>query len=148
MYSSMEMFELICNTGTLRYKIIEKVAKEFYLAPIEVEILAVLYIYPHVMTATDIEKQKAIKKNTISVHVENLVEMGFLERVEHKGDRRKVKLALSDKAKSIAAKIKTEYDLLARKLGEGLSEEEIAVQDHCLEIIALNAKKLLAEREG
>ncbi len=145
MIESLKLLEFICNTGLLRRRVVEKVAKEFYLAPIDVEILSFLYIYPHAVTATDIEKQRDIKKNTISVHVENLVQMGFLERSVKRGDRRKVLLTLSDKAKSIAARYEKERDKLARKLVEGLSYEEINMQIHCLEIMGANAERMLKE---
>ncbi len=145
MFGSSDLLELVCNTGLLRRKAIEKVAKEFFLAPIDVEILSFLYNYPHAVTATDIEKQRAIKKNTISIHVENLVQMGFLERGDKRDDRRKVVLTLSDKAKSIAARCQKEYDGLARRLVEGLTEDEKEVQRHCLEVVSANAQKMIKE---
>lgn len=145
MLSSSEVLELIMSVSKLRRENVEKIAKEYYLAPIEVEILSFLYIFPHGTTATDIEKHRALKKNTISVHVENLVQMGFLERLEHKNDRRRVCLTLSDKAKSIAVRAQKENDALAHRLGEGISAEDQAILDRCLSIIKANAERYITE---
>ena len=133
------------NIFNVRYKASERLGKEFFLSPIEVEILVFIYVFPQATTATEIERSRNIKKNTISLHVENPVQMGLIERSERQGDRRKIVLTLTDKAKSIAKRCWHEYENIAVRLQEGLSEEEKETVRHCFDIINDNAARILSE---
>lgn len=137
--------ECIRNVFLAGYKQNEKIAREYFLTPIDVEILTYLYFCPEEATATDIEHERKFKKNTISVHVENLVQLGLLERGEEKSDRRKVVLTLTDKAKEIAKAWKRENDLMTERLKAGLTQEEFAVLYRCFGIVNGNALRLMAE---
>lgn len=52
---------------------------------------------PQYKNATDIVKFRGIKANLVSVHVERLVQEGYLERREVPGDRRKTELTCTEK---------------------------------------------------
>ena len=127
----------------LKHKIHEKIGKEFSIPPIEVEMLAFVYIYGDSATATNIEKERNLKKNTISIHVENLVQKKFLTRHDGQGDRRKVELSLTEKGKIIAQSCLKEYKELGSQLKKGLSDEQLDTLNKCFEIINNNALKLL-----
>ena len=51
-----------------------------------------------IKNAADIVKFRGIKANLVSVHVERLVQEGYLERREVPGDRRKTELICTEKA--------------------------------------------------
>lgn len=138
-----EFLEFIRNTFLAGQRVSEKIAKEFFLTPIDIEVLTFIYLCPDVATAAEIERQRNIKKNTISIHVENLVQIGLVERREVKGDRRKIILALTDKAVNIALKCLREHELLGEKLCEGLTEEEIENMRKYIGIINENAIKII-----
>lgn len=62
------------------------------------DILMFLGNNPQYQTARDIVKIRNIKANLISINVEKLVKEGYLRREEIKGDRRKTKLIITEKA--------------------------------------------------
>ena len=140
-----EFIECIRNVSMARRKMDEKISKEFALSPIDVGILSFLSFGPEEATATAIEHERKFKKNTISAHVENLVQLGLLERKEEKNDRRKVVLVLTDKANGIVEEWKHENNLLTKKLKEGISKEDFEVMNRCFEIINENALKAIGE---
>lgn len=127
----------------VRYKVAGELGKKYSLSATEMDILLFLYLYPDKTTAAEIERKKQLKKNTISVRVESLVQRGLLVRQELSGDRRKVKLSLTEEARSIASAYKIQYDRLKQRLTEGLSQEDLAVLFRCFKAINSNALELL-----
>ena len=140
-----ELLEYARVAFCLKHKIHEKIGKEYSLPPIEIDMLAFVYVYGDSATATNIEKERNIKKNTISIHVENLVQKNFLIRQERQGDRRKIKLSLTENGKIIAETCLKEYKELGNQLKMGLSEEQLDTLNHCFEIINKNALHLLGK---
>ena len=65
---------------------------------ISMDILMFLKNNPQYKNAADIVKFRGIKANLVSVHVERLVQEGYLERREVPGDRRKTELTCTEKA--------------------------------------------------
>lgn len=143
MINRNELLEFIRNIFCARQRVNEKIAKEFFLTPIDTDMLTFIYLYPDIATAAEIERLRNIKKNTLSIHVENLVQIGLVERREVKGDRRKVILVLTDKAVNIALRCAHEYENLGKKLCEGLTEEEIETMHKYVEVINRNAMNIL-----
>lgn len=62
------------------------------------DILMFLKNNPQYKNAADIVKIRGIKANLVSIHVERLVQEGYLERREVPGDRRKTELICTRKA--------------------------------------------------
>ncbi len=143
MKNKNELLEFARTTFCLKHKIHEKIAKEYSIAPIEVDMLTFIYVYGDSATATNIEKERKIKKNTISIHVENLVQKNLLIRHDGQGDRRKVELSLTEKGKIIAENCLSEYKELGNQLKIGLTKEQIDTLNNCFEVINKNALKLL-----
>ena len=56
---------------------------------------------PQYKNAADIVKIRGIKANLVSIHVERLVQEGYLERREVPGDRRKTELICTRKAEHV-----------------------------------------------
>ena len=138
-----ELIKFTRNAFCIKQKITENIGKEFSLPPIEVDILCCVYVCANKTTATKIERERNIKKNTISNHVESLVEKGYLTRQEHNDDRRVVNLVPTDKAKEIAKKYIKETNALKKKLFNGLQEEDIEKLQQIFSILNENAKQIL-----
>ena len=108
------------------------------------DILMFLSVNPELCTARDINRQHGCKENILSVNINKLVNEGYLERRAVEGDRRKVRLILTDKALPIVIRGKRaqeEFDLLIR---EGITQEELATFAKCLRIAGENARKIRA----
>lgn len=62
------------------------------------DILMFLANNPDYSTAGDIVNIRKIKANLVSVNVERLANEGYIERTAIEGDRRKIRLSLTEKA--------------------------------------------------
>lgn len=132
------------NAFLLGRKVDERVAKEVRLPPIEVNILTYLYRFSNDdATASGIEREHKFKKNTISVHVETLVQAGYIERKERSGDRRRVELALTKKGEAVAKVCTAEHEKLRLALLVGLTKDDLSALQRCLAIMNGNALSLL-----
>ena len=78
-----------------------KVCDRYQLTQMEYDILMFLHNNPKYNTAADIVKIRGIKANLVSLHVERLVQEGYLERREVPGDRRKTELICTEKTENV-----------------------------------------------
>ena len=78
-----------------------KVCDRYQLTQMEYDILMFLRNNPKYNTAADIVKIRGIKANLVSIHVERLVQEGYLERREVPGDRRKTELICTEKTENV-----------------------------------------------
>ena len=105
-------------------KVCEPLLEKYDLPQVSFDIIMFLANNPEYKTAQDISEIRGIKKNLVSVHVEKLVSIGLLERGFVAGDRRKVSLSCTEKAKPIIsdglAMQKSFYD----RIVSGISEED------------------------
>ena len=82
-------------------KMCEPILEKYDLPQVSFDILMFLTNNPEYKTAQDVSEIRGIKKNLVSVHVDKLVTGGLLERGFIAGDRRKVSLTCTGKAKEI-----------------------------------------------
>ena len=68
------------------------------------DILMFLANNPDYSTAGDIVNVRKIKANLVSVNVEKLAKDGYIERTNIEGDRRKIRLSLTEKAQPIVGR--------------------------------------------
>lgn len=68
------------------------------------DILMFLANNPDYSTAGDIVNVRKIKANLVSVNVEKLAKDGYIERTNLEGDRRKIRLSLTEKAQPIVGR--------------------------------------------
>ena len=106
------------------------------------DILMFLSENPELCTARDINRHHGFKENILSVNVNKLVGEGYLERRTVEGDRRKVRLALTDKAQPIIARGKRAQEEFDRQIKEGITPEELAIFDKCLNTAGENARRI------
>ena len=106
------------------------------------DILMFLSGNPELCTARDINRHHAFKENILSVNINKLVSEGYLQRLSVEGDRRKVRLALTEKARPIVARGKCAQREFDRLIKEGITQEELAVFAKCLDIAGENARRI------
>ena len=79
----------------------QPLSREFAIPQTAAEILLFLANNPDYSTAGDIVNVRKIKANLVSVNVEKLAKDGYIERTNIEGDRRKIRLSLTEKAQPI-----------------------------------------------
>lgn len=105
------------------------------------EILLFLANNPENRTAKDICTMRRLKPGIVSLHVDTLVTLGFLERKSVPGDRRKLHLEPTEKASSIIARGRQMQERFAQTLAQGLSPEELSCFARCMETISQNLER-------
>ena len=108
------------------------------------DILMFLANNPENRTAKDICAMRRLKPGIVSLHVDTLVTLGFLERKSVPGDRRKLHLEPTEKASSIIARGRQMQERFAQTLAQGLSAEELSCFARCMETISQNLERAAA----
>ena len=114
---------------------------------ISFDILMFLENNPEFCTAQEISEVRRIKKNLVSVHVEKLVQAGLLRRGTVFGDRRKISLAVTEKAKPIIEAGLAAQQKFYERLTAGISEEDWVVYKRMNEHLAKNVREILKEQD-
>lgn len=143
-----EIFIMFRNMTEIYDEYCEPVCKEYNIPHISLEILCFLSEYPEHFTAKDICSIKMIKPSLVSLHVEKLVKSGYLVREAVNGDRRKVKLVCTEKAKAVTAACKEVREKCFTLMTEGISDEEMKQLNNCLSKIFKNAEKVKKTLKG
>lgn len=97
------------------------------------DILMFLKNNPQYKNAKDIVKIRGIKANLVSVHVDRLVQDGYLERRQVPGDRRKYELICTDKTEDVWRKGCEIQKAFFETLFSGVSEEARNIFEHVME---------------
>lgn len=143
-----EIFIMFRNIAEIYEENCEPICREYNIPHISLEILSFLSEFPEHFTAKDISSIKKIKPSLVSLHVEKLVKNGYLVRESVNGDRRKVKLVCTEKAKAVAAACRDVRNRCCKLMTDGISDEEMKQLDDCLSKISKNAEKLKAKLKG
>ena len=125
----------------------EPVLLKYDIPQVSFDILLFLENNPEFCTAQEISEVRGIKKNLVSVHVEKLVQAGLLRRGTVSGDRRKISLAVTEKAKPIIEAGLAAQQKFYERLTSGISEEDWAVYRHMNEHLAKNVREILKEQD-
>lgn len=119
----------------------QPLSREFAIPQTAAEILLFLANNPENRTAKDICTMRRLKPGIVSLHVDTLVTLGFLERKSFPGDRRKLRLEPTEKASSIIARGRQMQERFAQTLAQGLSPEELSCFARCMETISQNLER-------
>lgn len=135
MNPSIEIFRKI----SLAYSAVCKpFCKEFNLPQTAFDILMFLGNNPAYKTASDIVEIRHIKANLVSIHVERLVQEGYLIRRPVKGDRRKTELVCTDKARPVIER--------GRQLQNSFAENLLADTDDNMRNVFYDVMRMIEER--
>ncbi len=108
------------------------------------DILLFLANSPQCKTARDIVQKRRVKPNLVSVNVDRLVNMGYLERKAVPGDRRKVELVCTPKAdEAIKRGRAIQHDFQTRML-EGVGESDLKVFRRVIDAVDDNLSDILS----
>lgn len=107
------------------------------------DILMFLGNNPEYKTARDIVEVRNIKANLVSVHVERLVQEGYLTRRSVAGDRRKTELVCTEKAKPFIEEGRAVQQAFGEKLFAQVDTEARRVFMETLDSIGKNAEEIL-----
>ena len=116
--------------------------KELGMPQMAFDILMFLSGNPELCTARDINRHHGFKENILSVNVNKLVSEGYLQRLSVEGDRRKVRLVLTEKAQPIISRGKRAQEEFDRRIQKGITQEELAIFAKCLEKAGENARHM------
>ena len=112
------------KTITAYNKTCKSVLEKYNISQVSFDILMFLTNNPEYVTAQDISEIKGIKKNLVSIHVEKLVRAGLLKRGFVSGDRRKVSLSCTEKARPIIEDGLAVQSSFYERITSGITEED------------------------
>ncbi len=112
------------KTITAYNKTCKSVLEKYNISQVSFDILMFLTNNPEYVTAQDISEIKGIKKNLVSIHVEKLVRAGLLKRGFVSGDRRKVSLSCTEKARPIIEDGLAVQTSFYERITSGITEED------------------------
>ena len=115
-------FEISQKVSLAYRKICKPLCSEVGLAQTAFDILMFLGNNPECNTARDIVEIRHIKANLVSVHVERLVEEGYLLRQPVKADRRKTELICTQRALPIIERGRLLQKTFIERLLAGMDE--------------------------
>ena len=115
-------FEISQKVSLAYRKICKPLCSEVDLAQTAFDILMFLGNNPECNTARDIVEIRHIKANLVSVHVERLVEEGYLLRRPVKADRRKTELICTQRALPIIERGRLLQKTYIERLLAGMDE--------------------------
>lgn len=98
---------------------------------------------PEIATARDVCELRGLKRAIVSIYVERMVTEGLLERKAYPGDRRKEYLVPTEKAHPVIDAGREAQKKLAEAILEGLSKDELAVMERCLDVMNGNLNRII-----
>lgn len=113
--------------------------KKAGISQLDFDIIMFLHSQKNKCTASEICDSCYVKKNVVSMHIERLVLAGYIKREDVPGDRRKVKLVLSEKAEKIALKGEMLQHKFMARITRGIADEDKAAFERILKRLEENS---------
>ena len=130
-HNSLELYESLC----------QPVCKSCGIPQTALDILLFLANNPEYYTARDICRVRGIKANLVSFHVEKLVQEGYLEREAIPGDRRQVRLLLTEKADPVIAQGRAVQQNYREILTDHIAPSDLEAFQRCMNTIRQNIEQ-------
>ena len=92
--------------------------------------------------AKDLVWKLGLKPNMVSLHINNLVNQGYLRREMPKEDRRRIRLVCTGKSKKLVQDATKIANDLMDKLFNGLNDEEVEVCNKSINMVKENIDSL------
>ena len=131
------------KVGLVYEMMLTPLSKKVGIPQTALSILLFLANNPDYATARDVCEMRGLKRAIVSTHVERMVSEGLLERKAYPGDRRKELLVPTEKALPIVETGREAQKKFAGAMLEDLSEEELAVMEHCFQVINGNIDRII-----
>ncbi len=107
------------------------------------DILLFLANNPEYRMARDIVELRHIKANLVSVHVERLVQEGYLDRRPVENDRRKTELVCTEKALPIIRRGQSLQEDFFAGLFDGVPDEDREAFQRTIEVMSRNLDRIM-----
>ena len=124
----------------------DPLCRELQMTQTAFDILMFLDNNPDYNTAGEISKMRGIKANVVSFTVDKLVTEGYLERHLVPGDRRKVGLTCTEKARPILTRGHEVQESFGCAILDGMSEESLRAFSSYLNVVEENVAHLNAPK--
>lgn len=119
------ILEVASRIRKVQNKLYKKISDETGVHYTALEIIVLLYDNNKIKNAKEICQLLSLKPNLVSFHIDKLVNDGFLIREPINGDRRKIKLSITDKCTPIGEYCNKIRKQLYEKFTNGCTSEEI-----------------------
>lgn len=123
----------------------EPILAKFGLQQVSFDMLMFLANNSEYSTAQQISEIRHIKKNLVSVHVEKLVRAGLLTRKPILGDRRKIALSCTEKAKPIVDAGLQMQKRFCREITFGITDEQREMISEIGGLLFSNADRIISK---
>ena len=140
--ASGKILEAGSNIRYIQNNMYKSISTEIDMNSTAIDILMFIALNPDKCTAKDVCSLKNIRPSLASFHIDKLVNDGYLSRGIVNGDRRKVKLIVTEKSLPIINKGIKIRDEVIRKVTDGISDEEFKIFIKCIDQISVNTKKM------
>ncbi len=130
--SYLEAYEHFCKP----------LCRELDMPQMAFDIVMFLANNPEACTAKEISRSRGFKENILSVNINKLVSEGYLERSSMEGDRRKVRLECTQKARPIIERGRRLQEKFFLEIREGIPQEDLEICQRCLDIVGKNARRI------
>lgn len=120
---------------------ISKIAADYDMTKVEIDVLLFLYNNPQYNTAKEIVEVRHIAKSYVSKAVDLLVKRGYLCVKEDATDRRVVHLTILDDASGVVEQARKVQEDVLKVLLEGITEEELLAFEKIMRKMAENIEK-------
>lgn len=137
-----EMFTLAREMMEVYQETLSPLAKKLGLPVAAIDILFMIVHNPEIETAGDVVKLRKYKPNLVSMHVDRLVQEGYLVRKADPKDRRRVLLEEGVNACSVVQEGERLLLSFRNSLLDGVSDELLEAYAEMLLIIRKNLKKM------
>ena len=107
------------------HMVLQPLCRETGLPPMAVDILLFIANNPENNTASNVCQCRGLKPGIVSVHVDRLVNEGLLVRAESVNDRRKTRLACTEKAQPVIEEGRKLQKAFAARLADGIAESDM-----------------------
>lgn len=118
------MICLISDAAELYEAVCRPVCQQYDMPQSALDILLFLANNPSMQMAKDIVKYRGLKRNLVSMHVERLVQAGYIEREDVSSDRRQKRLICTKKAEPVIEQGRQAQKAFGELILEGLSPQE------------------------
>lgn len=140
------LLEFVSNIRRLQKEMYDDISREIKMNSTSIEILSFLYDNPEKNTALDVCSLKNMKPSLVSFHVEKLVLAGYLSRESVAGDRRKVGLKVTEKAREVVERCHAAREAVLSDFLSECSEDELDTVRELIVRLNKKSQKILNKK--